>query len=318
MVDWSLIVCRGIHTTERNAIAMPRASVRGVDIEYETFGDPSAPSVILISGGGAQLTFWQVEFCEQLAARGFQVIRFDNRDVGLSTSFDELGIPNVPAVRDGLEPTPYTLEDMADDAIGVLDAVGAEAAHVVGISLGGYIAQVLAIRHPDRVLSFVSMASGVGGPDNVYGNYEYAVLGMSADEAPNEPDLDTRIEQRLDEIQWMSTPQWFDRDAVRGHVRRAMERAQNPAGVERQAAAVHAGASRAAALRDVKVPALILHGELDPHLPVENAHRTKAAMPDAELVIMPDVAHDFPRQIWERVIDHVARLAERAEGVAHT
>jgi pimeloyl-ACP methyl ester carboxylesterase len=235
----------------------------------------------------------------------------DNRDVGLSTSFDAAGVPDVPAVRDGREQAPYLLEDMAQDTIDVLDDLGAKAGHVVGISLGGYIAQVLAIEHPERVLSIVSMASGVGGPDNIYG----APNGgwHDNDDVPEDTSFEASVERRLDEIQWMSTPQYFDRDVIRQRVIRSMRRARNPDGAERQAAAVHAGASRAEALRESRVPALILHGALDPHLPVENAHRTAAAIPGSRLVVIPDLAHDLPDQKWDEVIDLIVEHAREAE-----
>jgi pimeloyl-ACP methyl ester carboxylesterase len=290
---------------------VPRTAASGVELEYDTFGERSSPALILISGGGAQLTFWQVDFCQRLVDRGFYVIRFDNRDVGLSSHLDHLGVPSVPAVREGREKAPYTLDDMALDTLAVLDAAGAAAAHVVGISLGGYIAQVIAINHPERVLSFTSIASGVGGRDNVYGNYDYALHGNE----PPGPDatFEEKLEARLDEIEWMSTAQYFDRDRVREHVARSMRRAVNPAGVERQAAAVHAASSRAEALVRSKVPALIVHGELDPHLPVENAHRQKAAMPHARLVMIPDLAHDLPPQKWDEIIELVTEHARAAE-----
>ncbi|MBA3851730.1 MAG: alpha/beta fold hydrolase [Chloroflexi bacterium] len=291
---------------------MPRTSANGVEIEYETFGDPEQVPLVLLSGGGAQMTFWQEPFCELLATRGFCVVRVDNRDVGLSTSFDAAGVPDVPAVRDGREQAPYLLEDMAQDTIDVLDDLGAKAGHVVGISLGGYIAQVLAIEHPERVLSIVSMASGVGGPDNIYG----APNGgwHDDDDVPEDTSFEASVERRLDEIQWMSTPQYFDRDVIRQRVIRSMRRARNPDGAERQAAAVHAGASRAEALRGSRVPALILHGALDPHLPVENAHRTAVAIPGSRLVIIPDLAHDLPDQKWAEVIDLIVEHARQAEG----
>lgn len=291
---------------------MSQADANGVRIEYETFGDAGAPALVLISGGGAQLTFWPEEFCERLADRGFHVVRFDNRDVGLSTHFDHLGVPSVPAVREGNESPPYTLDDMGLDTLAVLDAIGAAAAHVVGISLGGYIAQVLAINHPERVLSFVSIASGVGGRDNIYANYRYAVLGNQEGPGPD-ASFEEKLEARLDEIEWMSTPQYFDRDRVREAVARSMRRASNPAGAERQAAAVHAASSRAEALSRCKVPALIVHGEIDPHLPVENAHRTAAAIPGSKLVIIPDLAHDLPPQKWDQIIDLITDHAREAQ-----
>lgn len=290
---------------------MPRTHARGVEIEYETFGDPERVPVVLISGGGAQMTFWQEPFCQRLADHGFYVVRLDNRDAGLSTSFEAAGVPDVPAVREGREQAPYLLDDMARDMVDVLDDIGAKAGHVVGISLGGYIAQVMALHYPDRVLSIVSMASGVGGPDNVYGSPDG---GWHEDDAQIEMGFEESVERRLDEIEWMSTPQYFDRDIIRQRVIRSMRRARNPDGAERQAAAVHAGGSRATALRETRVPALILHGALDPHLPVENAHRTAAAIPGSRLVIIPDLAHDLPDQKWDEVIDLIAEHARRAEG----
>jgi pimeloyl-ACP methyl ester carboxylesterase len=291
---------------------MPRTSANGVEIEYETFGDPAQVPIVLLSGGGAQLTFWQEPFCEDLASRGFCVVRMDNRDAGLSTSFEAAGVPNVPAVREGREQAPYLLADMAQDTVDVLDDLGAKAGHIVGISLGGYIAQVMAIDHPDRTLSIVSMASGVGGPDNIYGAPDGG--WHDDDETQAAQTFEESVESRLDEIQWMSTPQYFDRDVIRPRIIRSMRRGGNPDGAERQAAAVHASGSRAEALRESRVPALILHGALDPHLPVENAHRTAAAMPGSRLVIMPDLAHDLPDQKWAEVIDLIIEHARQAEG----
>ncbi|MBA3795632.1 MAG: alpha/beta hydrolase [Chloroflexi bacterium] len=290
---------------------MPRTNANGVEIEYETFGDPQKVPIVLLSGGGAQMTFWQEPFCQALADRGFCVVRLDNRDAGLSTSFEAAGVPDVPAVREGREKAPYLLADMAHDTVDVLDALGAKAGHIVGISLGGYIAQVMAIEHPDRTLSIVSMASGVGGPDNIYGAPDG---GWHGDDDTAEISFEEAVESRLDEIQWMSTPQYFDRDVIRPRVIRSMRRGGNADGAERQAAAVHASGSRAAALRESRVPALILHGALDPHLPVENAHRTAAAMPGSRLVIMPDLAHDLPDQKWAEVIDLIVEHAQQAEG----
>ncbi len=291
---------------------MPRTNVNGVEIEYETFGDPQHVPIVLISGGGAQMTFWQEEFCERLASHGFCVVRLDNRDVGRSTSFEAAGVPDVPAVREGRERAPYLLADMAQDTVDVLDALGARAGHIVGISLGGYIAQVMAIDHPDRTLSIVSIASGVGGPDNIYGAPDG---GWHADDdSQAELSFEEAVESRLDEIQWMSTPQYFDRDVIRPRVIRSMRRAGDPDGAERQAAAVHASGSRAEALRGSRVPALILHGALDPHLPVENARRTASAIPGSRLVIMPDLAHDLPDQKWDEVIDLIVEHAREAEG----
>ncbi len=290
---------------------MPRTHAHGVEIEYETFGDLKHVPVLLLSGGGAQLTFWQEAFCRQLASHDFCVVRLDNRDVGLSTYFEAAGVPNVPAVRDGREQPPYLLDDMARDTVDVIDALGASAAHIVGISLGGYIAQVMAINYPDRVLSIVSMASGVGGANNVYGGPPDGWQDDASGEV--EPSFEQAIERRLDDIEWMSTARYFDRDHIRPRIIASMRRARNPDGVERQAAAIHASPSRAAALRETRVPAMVLHGAQDPHLPVENAHRTAAAIPGSRLVIIPDLAHDLPDEKWDEVIDLIVEHARQAE-----
>lgn len=286
---------------------MARAAANGIQIEYETFGDADAPGFVLISGWGAQMLFWNEGFCQELAARGFLVIRFDNRDTGLSTKLDELGVPDVPAVRAGTQNPAYTLDDMAADTVGLLDALGVLAAHVAGVSIGGYIAQLMAVNHPDRVLSLVSMMSGLSGDDLV----EPVDWGGPAhDAAPT--DEEGRIEHRVHEIEAMATPRYFDRDRVRREVARAMARSVCPDGAERQASAVHAAASRAAALAALPMPVMVLHGALDRALPVENAHRTAAAAPGCELVIIPDLAHDLPPQLWTRIIDHLVDNAHRA------
>lgn len=287
---------------------MPRTASDGVEIYYETFGDPSDNPLVLISGLGAQLLFWKEDFCAALVARGFYVVRFDNRDVGLSTHLDEFGIPDIGAVRAGQTEAPYSLEDMADDTVAVLDATGIAAAHVVGISLGGYVAQEMALRHPARVLSLVSMMAGVGGEDNVYGGYPHR-----GDEAEPAADEEEMIERRLREIEWMSTPEHFDREAVRADVIRSMERATSPGGGARQTAAVHGGRSRAAALGEVRVPTLVIHGERDPSLLVVNAHRTAEAIPGSRLEIFDDLAHEFPPSHWEAMIDLIAENAAAAQ-----
>ncbi len=289
---------------------MVEAMANGINIEYQTFGDDDAPAFVLICGWGAQMLFWPEDFCRKLASHGFMVIRFDNRDTGLSTKFENRGVPHVPSVRSkGLRPA-YTLDDMAADTVGLLDALGVSAAHVAGVSIGGYIAQLMAINHPERVLSLVSMMSGLSGEDLVEPTDYH---DPRPDHAPN--DTDGRIDHRLREIEAMSTPQYFDRDRVRREIRHAMERSTYPDGAERQAGAVHDAASRAATLGGLRMPVMVLHGALDKALPVENAHRTAAAVPGAELVIIPDLAHDLPPQLWSRIIGHLVDNASRSDPV---
>lgn len=287
---------------------MPRAVSEDVEIYYETFGDPGDAPLILISGLGAQLLFWKEEFCDRLVRRGFHVIRFDNRDVGLSTHLDEFGIPDVGEIRAGRTEAPYSLEDMADDTVAVLEAAGVAAAHVVGISLGGYVGQAMALKHPGRVLSLASMMAGVGGDDNAYGGYPHR-----AEDAEPAADEEARIERRLREIEWMSTPEHFDREQVREDVIRSMERSVSPGGAARQTAAVHGGGSRAAALADVRIPTLVIHGRRDPSLLVVNAHRTATAIPGSKLIVFDDLGHEFPPTYWETMIDLIAENAAAAD-----
>ncbi|MCP9487469.1 MAG: alpha/beta fold hydrolase [Gaiellaceae bacterium MAG52_C11] len=280
---------------------MASASANGIQLEWESVGDPADPAFLLISGSGAQLLFWQEAFCEELAARGFYVVRFDNRDVGLSTRFDELEPPPIPAVRAGELAPPYTLDDMADDTVGLLDALGIPAAHLFGISMGGYIAQLVAIRRPERALSLISMGSGPGGSDNVFG--------------PRPPDADPSVdplEARVAEIRSMSSGRYFDEERVRSAVARAMERARSPFGAMRQAAAIHAAPSRLAALAELQVPSLLIHGDLDPVLLLESAHRTIAAAPATKLLLLEGIGHELPPEIWPLVLDAITEHAATA------
>lgn len=285
---------------------MPRAAVNDIELEYETFGAPADPTVLLITGWGAQLLFWDEAFCAQLADRGFHVIRFDNRDVGLSTKLTEFGVPDVGAVRAGSEAPPYTLDDMAADGVGLLDALGIDAAHVVGISMGGEIGQVMGLNHPDRVISLVSMMSSIGGQDTIHPPSQR--VDRSAPPPADETGL---IERRLAEIRAMSSPRYFDEERTREAIRRAMSRARSPDGTERQAAAIHAGPSRAETIGQLSIPLLVIHGKLD--LPLENAHRVAAAVPGSRLEIIPDLKHDLPPQLWGTIIDLVTEHARAAE-----
>ncbi|CAN5497179.1 alpha/beta hydrolase [soil metagenome] len=291
---------------------MAHVASNGIRIEYERFGDPDAPPFVLISGWAAQMLFWNEGFCRELAGRGFLVIRFDNRDTGLSTKRDDLGVPDVRAVRAGRQRPAYTLDDMAVDVVGLLDALDLSAAHVAGVSIGGYIAQVMALNHPDRVLSLASMMSGLSGDDLVEPtDWD----GPGHDAMPT--DEDARIEHRVDEIAAMASPQYFDRDRVRREVVRAMARSRCPDGAERQASAVWAATSRATTLARLAMPVMVLHGALDKALPVENAYRTAAAAPGSKLVVIPDLNHDLPPQLWVQIVDHLVTNAQRADVTAH-
>src|SRR5215472_8470002 len=250
---------------------MPRARANGMQIEYETFGDPADPTLLLVMGLGGQMILWHEEFCEALAARGHHVVRFDNRDVGLSTKLDHAGLPDVmgalSAVAQGRPiDAPYRLRDMADDAAGLLDALDLESAHVVGASMGGMIAQTLAIEHPDRVLTLTSIMSTTGEPGLPQARPE--AMGALLTPAPTE--RAAAIEHGLRLWRTIGSPGFpFDEGEVRERAALAFDRGQSPAGVARQLVAILASGSRRAALASVRAPTLGIHGAADPLIPVE-------------------------------------------------
>ena len=228
---------------------MPSARANGIDIEYEEFGDPKAAPLLLVMGLGAQMISWDEEFCVQLAGRGFHVIRFDNRDSGLSTKMEEAGPPDVVSAYAGNARPAYTLDDLADDAVGVLDGLGIGAAHVVGASMGGFIMQLMAINHPDRVLSLTSIMSGPGGHDAV------APWPEGAEVLTRIPP-ETR-EGRIEHGLWVrrvltGSDNPFDEPAERRRSTRAVDRSYYPLGLGRQFVAILAAKSRIERLKNVK------------------------------------------------------------------
>ena len=271
---------------------MPRAKTNGIEVEYETFGNAEAAPLLLISGLGMQLVGWDVEFCSLLVDRGFYVIRFDNRDVGLTTWMD------------GGEG--YTLDDIAEDAVGLLDALGIRAAHIVGASMGGFIAQLIALNHPERVLSLTSLISGPNGEDAVQPTQEAMALLLG----PAPKTRHERIELGLLSKKTLLGPDDpYDEEWERPRVERAVDRAYHPAGFVRQLQAIGAAPSRIPRLRSLRVPALVVHGEADILIPVENGRRVAAAIPGARYIEIPGMGHDVPRRVWGQVADAIARLA---------
>jgi pimeloyl-ACP methyl ester carboxylesterase len=289
---------------------MPRVEANGLEFEYERFGDPAAPPLLLIMGLGAQMISWDDEFCDLLAGRGFHVVRFDNRDVGLSTKLDHLGTPDLSAVAAGTESPPYRLEDLADDAAGILTALGIGPAHVVGASMGGFVAQALAIRHPALVLSLTSIMSAPGGMrDNTPATPE----AMEALLKPPPADREGLIEHGVWVSSRISGPAHFDPEEARRKRTRAIDRSVSTAGTARQLAAIAAAPSRVDQLRALSVPALIVHGEVDPLVPVENGRRTAEAIPGARLLVLPTMGHDLPRPCWPAIVDAIAETARPAD-----
>jgi pimeloyl-ACP methyl ester carboxylesterase len=288
---------------------VPRAHANGIEIEYETFGDPSKPAILLIMGLGIQMLGWHEVFCNMLAERGYFVIRFDNRDVGLSTHLTGVPAPDpVKLMRGDTSDAAYRLEDMADDAVGLLAALDIERAHIVGVSMGGMIAQTVAIRHPQRTLSLTSImatpAPYIGPPTP----RAQAVLLM-----PPPADREEAGRRALKVFRVIGSPDYpLDEEAVADVGRRSSDRGSDPAGVLRQLAAIGASGDRTAALRKLAVPALVIHGAADPLVTVEGGQATAAAVTGSRLIVIPGMGHDLPRAVWPVIIDAIAALAKNA------
>lgn len=294
---------------------MARAKVGDIELEYEEIGKPGRPALLLVNGLGQQLVGWDDEFCHQIADRGFHVIRFDNRDVGLSTKLTEAGYPNVGGIMAGEAQPPYTLDDMAADAAGLLDHLGIESAHVVGVSMGGMIAQLLAINHPARVLSLTSIMSNVGGRHEPSPTPEaLAVLLTPPPETPEE-----RIEFALRVRQVLAGTRYpQDRERERQRATMIVNRSFSPDGTARQYAAILAARDREPELGRLSIPVLVIHGDEDPLVRPEHGHRTAGAVPGAELVILEGVGHEMPAEVWDQVCAAIEQHKARARPAAAT
>ena len=291
---------------------MARIRVGDLDIEYEETGSPADPPMLLIMGLGAQLSTWDDGFCDALAARGFRVIRYDNRDSGLSTKMEAAGLPDIAGAFAGTAEPPYTLDDLADDAVGVLDALGIRAAHIVGASMGGFIAQLVAINHPERVLSLTSIMSGPGGKDAVDPTPEAGAVLVLTPAATREGQLEQGLMIRRI-LAGAGNP--FDEAAEQRKVERLHDRSYYPVGTGRQLAAILAAKSRIPALANVRVPVLVVHGIDDPLVPIENGRRVAAAVPGARLIELDGTGHNVPERHWARVADAIAETARQASPI---
>jgi pimeloyl-ACP methyl ester carboxylesterase len=294
---------------------MARAHANGVELEYETVGDPAGRPLLLVQGLGAQLTSVEDGLCEELASRGFLVVRYDNRDVGLSTWFDDARPVNLAAVWAGDHSSlAYTLEDMADDAVAVLDAAGVESAHVAGISLGGMIAQLLATRYPARVRSLASIMSTTGSRAVGQPTGEAARVLV----APMPADREAFIEQAVANTKAISsgTTFPFDAEAVRRGAARGYDRAYHPKGTGRQFAAILAAGDRTEVLRGIRVPTLVVHGTEDQVIGVSGGEATAAAIPGARLLRVPGLGHELPPGFWPTLADALVENADRVDEVA--
>ena len=283
----------------------------GVDIAFERFGEPDAPPVLLIMGLGAQMLAWPDQFCATLARHGLRVIRFDNRDIGLSSHMTGAPPPDVPAALRGRSSSAsYTLSDMAADTVGLMDALGLDGAHLVGASMGGMIAQVAAIEHPQRVRSLTSIMSTTG--DQSVGRPSQGALAVTL--SPPARTRDAAVERTVEIVRVIGSPGFdIDEPDIRRRTGVAYDRAYDPVGVARQLVAIAASGDRTAALRSVDVPALVLHGAADPLIDVSGGRATARAIPGAEFVAFAGMGHDLPRPLWGEITRRIAELVERAE-----
>jgi pimeloyl-ACP methyl ester carboxylesterase len=287
------------------------AKVGEVELCYETYGDASAPPVLLIMGLGTQMIGWPADFCEAIAERGFHVIRYDNRDVGHSTRFDHVKPPRPSELATRrIKQLAYTLEDMADDAAGLLEALGHESAHVVGASMGGMIGQILAIKHPERVRSFVSIMSTTGS--RFVGQPAAVVYPFFFKPMPRTKE--GYIERGLQMWQVIGSPNGLARseEEVRDLLSLAYERGLSPAGTMRQLGAIVKTGNRTKDLKRIEAPTLVIHGTKDKMIRPSGGKATARAIPDAELDLVEGMGHDLPRKLWPRLIDGIERTAKRA------
>jgi pimeloyl-ACP methyl ester carboxylesterase len=286
------------------------ARVGKLTLCYETFGSPGAPPLLLVMGLASQMLLWDEDFCDQLAAEGFYVIRFDNRDVGRSTILRDAPVPKrwQLIVRDP-RGAAYSLDDMADDAVGLLDHLDIGAAHVVGISMGGMLAQLIAIRHPERVLSLVSIMSSTG--NRKVGRPNPRVAKRLLRKVPR--DRDGYIEDHIENYRIIgSKGVEFEEERKRERAGRLFDRGIHPAGSARQMAAIVTAPDRTPKLRCLRIPTTVIHGDADPLVDVSGGRATAAAIPDAKLVVIPGMGHDMPRELWPQIIGAIVENAARA------
>ncbi len=283
---------------------MPKAKVNNIEIEYETIGNPSSKPLILIAGLGGQLLAWSDEMCEIFANSGFFVIRFDNRDVGLSTKFEDAGIPNFVEIsaahaRGEIPEVPYTLEDMADDAIGVLDALKIDKTHVCGASMGGMIAQILAYRHLSRVLTLTVIMSTTGNPELPQAKPEI----MAQFFAPVPSEREAYIEEMVKRDSLSHGTFTYDEKQSRDYRTKEYDRSYYPDGIARQLAAMAVPGNIKPKISAIKAPTLVIHGSEDPFNSIEAGKEIATVIPGAELLILDGMGHSFPREIIPHIVN---------------
>jgi pimeloyl-ACP methyl ester carboxylesterase len=284
-----------------------------VELCYETFGDPSSPALLLTMGLATQMIGWHEDFCRALADRGFHVIRYDNRDVGRSTSMPGRSPTLLQLLRRDKRAAAYTLADMGDDGIGLLDHLGIERAHVMGASMGGMIAQTMAARHHDRVLSLVSMMSNTGVRWS--GEPSPRLYHVLLKPAPR--DRDAYMNHAVWVFSKIGSPGFPpDEESLRALAAQSFDRGINPAGTGRQLAAIIASGDRTPLLRTISVPTLVIHGKRDRLVPLSGGRATARAIAGSRLLVIDGMGHDIPRGAWPRMLDAIEQNAARAGSAA--
>jgi len=296
---------------------MAEVKANGIEITYDTFGSDKAAPLLLIMGLGAQMTRWSPAFCEALAARGFRVIRFDNRDVGLSTHLIDAGVPDMAAVvaalQKGEKPqVPYTLDDMAADAVGLLDALGVAKAHIVGASMGGMIAQLVAADHPEHTLSLTSIMSTTGNPSLPRATAE--AMAVLTNRPPHPSDEEAYLKHSIASARVTGSPAYpADEAVLRANTLADLKRCYEPTGFARQMAAITATGDRRAKLKTITAPTVVVHGAADPLVPAQGGHDTAENIPGAELVVIPGMGHDLPPALYDTLIAAIVSVTERSK-----
>ncbi len=288
-------------------------TANGIQIEYESYGDPANPPLLLVMGLGAQLTLWPIEFVDALVARGFYVVRHDNRDIGLSAKFSDAGTPGIPEVIGAMmagkqPPIPYTLADMADDAAALLDALGIAKAHVVGASMGGMIVQLMAINHPGKLLTMTSIMSTTGNPAVPPAKPEAMAALMNR--PPADANLAVVLGLGVATARAIGSPGYpATEDRLRARIERDYKRSFHPTGAARQFAAIVADGDRRERLKKVTTPTLVIHGIDDPLVPLEGGLDTAENIAGAKLHTIAGMGHDVPLELVDELADVIAAHA---------
>lgn len=296
---------------------MPTAKVNGIEIWYDVIGPEDGKPILLISGVGTQSTRWKDDFVEQLNARGYRVIKMDNRDIGLSQKFSEFGIPDFKKVltdkATGRTPDiPYTLSDMAADGAALLDHLNIDKAHICGFSMGGMIVQLMAIEHPEKVLSMTSVMSNSGNPDLPKATDE-ASAALTRPRPDATVDREGAIQSRIETDKVIGSPAYpIPEEELRAQAAADLDRSIHPTGFSRQYAAILATRDRRAELQKLTMPVSVIHGVADPLVRVEGGRDTAANCPTAELFEIEGMGHNFPREVYEQVLDGIDSAVNRA------